>query len=393
MALRTAEGHPYLFLVLTPLGFLLCWGVATFVSPASAGSGIPQLIASLKAMPEDFSVASRLLSVRAIVAKVVGTCLAIVSGGVVGREGPMLQISGGIFHLVYRKWPGNRASLDLRSMILAGGASGLAAAFNTPLGGIVFAVEELSKVHLSQIRAYILHAVIIAGLLAEGVMGSYIYLGRAAVADSSFIRVFGLAPIAFVIGGLGALFGIALRKVVLFRSGRSLVIQALFAVALGFVVAALGIMLGGKNLGAGRELIVHLLRSPSDSASMWLAVGRPFANFLTYATGSAGGIFAPSLASGAALGSLASQLLPLFDPQILVLVGMASFLTGVTQTPITSSVLVLEMTDGHRAIFSIMLAALCAQGASRLIQPHSFYELMSKRLLDLHSVGPDSKSS
>jgi H+/Cl- antiporter ClcA len=381
VAMRWGGANPYYSLFLIPFGLLACSVVIRIFAPAAGGSGIPQLIASLKALPEDYGLPSVLLSPFTVVVKIFSTCACILCGGVVGREGPMLQISGGIFHFAYRRWP-RRQDIDLKSMILAGGAAGLAAAFNTPLGGIVFAIEELAKVHLSGFRTYILHAVIIAGLLAEGFLGNYLYLGHIQAADSGMQSLPSVIACALVIGGFAALLFKALLKVGTFRSRLSWPGQAVVAVSFGLVVAGLFLWAGSKGLGSGRELMIEMLQHPGDRPSLALVCARSFSNFFTYAAGVAGGVFAPSLASGAVLGSWIGQFLPGTDPQLLILVGMVAFLTGVTQTPITSCVLVLEMTDGHRVIFSLMLAALFAQGAAKAIQHESFYEVVSDQILE-----------
>jgi H+/Cl- antiporter ClcA len=115
----------------------------------------------------------------------------------------MLHVAGSIFQAIHTIWPrkiefGRR--LDQSSMVLAGGAAGLAAAFNTPLGGIVFAVEELAKVHLSQVRTYIFHSVVIAGLLAQAALGNYLYLDRIRAGDGSLRDLLRIIPVALVIG-------------------------------------------------------------------------------------------------------------------------------------------------------------------------------------------------
>lgn len=381
IAFHWSGAYPYASLMIIPLGLVGCWGMVSFVSPAASGSGIPQLISSLKALPEDYGLASTLLSPLMVVVKLFSSCLCIACGGVIGREGPMLQISGGIFHFVYKRWPRNRQELELKSMILAGGAAGLAAAFNTPLGGIVFAIEELAKVHLSAIRTYILHAVIIAGLMAEGFLGNYLYLGSVEVADSGVHSLAAVIGCALLIGALGAFFTRLLLILVRFRARQTRPAQVAAAAFFGLLMAGLFLMAGKNGLGSGRELMVEMLKHPAERPGSALVVARYLGNLFTYAAGVAGGIFAPSLASGAVLGSWISQFLPGTDPQLLMLVGMVAFLTGVTQTPITSSVLVLEMTDGHKAIFSLMLAALFAQGAAKLIMHESFYEVISDQIL------------
>lgn len=384
IAMRWVAIDEHLALVVIPCGLLVCWQIVNRLSPEAGGSGIPQLIAAIKALPDDYGLASRMLNPWMVGVKFFATCLCAAVGGITGREGPMLQISGGIFHFVYRRWPKFQPNLDLRSMILAGGAAGLAAAFNTPLGGIVFAIEELAKVHLSEIRTYILHAVILAGLFSEGLLGNYLYLGRIDAADAGLRSIPEIVVTAVVVGFVGALFCSLLVRLMTFRARQGALTQALLTLVLGLGVAAMFLAVGRSGLGSGRELIVELLHHPDRLQLLPLALVRVFANLFTYGAGVAGGIFAPALASGASLGALMSQYVPGADPQLLVLVGMTAFLTAVTQTPVTSCVLVLEMTDGHRVIFSLMLGALFAQGVAKLVQPESFYEQMSEKIIGRH---------
>jgi len=97
---------------------------------------------------------------------------------------------------------------------------------------------------------------------------------------------------------------------------------------------------------------------------------------VSYLSGCAGGIFAPSLAIGATIGAQISNIFDLENYKLFTLLGMIGFLTGVTKAPFTSFVLVLEMTDRHSAILPMMLAAVCAYLASKLVMGHSFYEVM-----------------
>jgi H+/Cl- antiporter ClcA len=219
-------------------------------------------------------------------------------------------------------------------------------------------------------------------LLAEGFLGNYLYLGHIQAADSGMQSLPAVIACAVVTGAVAALFIRALLKIGALRASLGWAGQAIAALLFGLVVAGLFLWSGKNGLGSGRELMVEMLQHPSDRPPVALVFARILGNLFTYAAGIAGGVFAPALASGAVLGSWMSQFLTGTDPQLLMLVGMVSFLTGVTQTPITSCVLVLEMTDGHKVIFSLMLAALFAQGAAKLIQHESFYEVVSDQILE-----------
>lgn len=382
LAFRWATDHPHWAWFMIPAGLLASWGIAHLFSPASTGAGIPQLIAALKSLPEDNRVANKLLAPMVIPVKIIATCVCVAGGGVTGREGPMLHVAGAIFQAIHKIWPrqiefGRR--LDQSSMVLAGGAAGLAAAFNTPLGGIVFAVEELAKVHLSQARTYIFHSVVIAGLLAQAVLGNYLYLDRIRAGDGSLTDLLRIIPVALIVGFTGGLFS---KGVVLLGDLRAKFPQfkkILMTLLCGLAVAALFSWRGLEALGSGREVIIELLRDPNREGAWALAAVRGFGNFFTFAGGVVGGIFAPALATGASLGAWLAPLFSESNGQLFVLVGMVAFLTGVTQTPFTSCVLVLEMTDGHGVIFSLMTAAICSLGAAKLVDAHSFYEHASER--------------
>jgi len=138
---RVVAWSPLLPLVITPTGMaLVVW--ATRYVPGARGSGIPQTIAALAV--RDIRVRGALLGLRIALAKIGLTLVGLACGASIGREGPTVQIGASIMHAVggLGKFP--RADLD-RGLILAGGAAGIAAAFNTPLAGIVFAIEEMSR--------------------------------------------------------------------------------------------------------------------------------------------------------------------------------------------------------------------------------------------------------
>ena len=379
--------HPGYAFVIIPLALLGSMGLAQMFSPFSSGSGIPQLIAALEvSLKPESKLLDKLLNWRIVVVKFFATCVCVAGGGVSGREGPMLQISASIFRLVQNFWPKVRAKFDPQSMILAGGAAGLAAAFNTPIGGVIFAVEELAKVHISHIRTSVFHAVIIAGLLAQALLGNYLYLSRISLQQYNLSTTIYLAIAAAVIGMIGAAFGALIVKANDVRARMNWTTKIGMTIVCGLVVATIFYFTDGDSLGAGRALITKLLTHPNEHVSPLLGFARVSTNFFTYIGGVVGGIFAPSLASGAAFGAWFSQFVPGANQDVWILAGMVAFLTGVTRTPFTSLILVLEMTDSHGIILDLMLAGVLAHGAARLIDPVSFYEHMAHRIVAGHGA-------
>src|ERR1700761_9369770 len=185
---------PYAPFALTPLGFALIVWITNRYFPNTQGSGIPQTIAarSLKTIEER----SRFVSFRAAVGKVAMTLLALLVGGSVGREGPTVQVGASLMFEIGKFSPKRQPGL-----ILAGAAAGVAAAFNTPLASIVFAIEEVSRTFEVRTSGLIIGAVIFAGLTSLAIMGDYTYFGSTAamLADGTdWLAV----PVCGVIGGL-----------------------------------------------------------------------------------------------------------------------------------------------------------------------------------------------
>jgi len=391
-AFRWAEGvstiwhiaHPSLAFVIVPVTMIGSMCLAKYLAPGASGSGIPQLMAADELTGRNPEWVEKLLSLRIVVVKFIGSCLSVAGGGIIGREGPMLQISASLFRFVQQHWPERERRPSLQSMILAGGAAGLAAAFNTPLGGVIFAVEELAKIHVSQIRTNVFHAVIIAGLLAQAFLGNYLYFGKIEVAVPNVTELVPLILAAAAIGAIGAVSGAGLVYMADWRAKMKTWQQLLMTALLGLAVASMIYFLGDSAMGSGRHVIVDLV-DKSTEPSVFLAVARVLGNFMTYAGGVIGGVFAPSLASGAAIGAWLATLFDFANPHLWIVMGMAAFLTGVTRTPFTSLILVLEMTDTHGVILQLMIAAIVAQSAAKMIDPISFYEHMSERFL--HNLG------
>lgn len=371
-------------LVAIPCLFVASWAVIEFCAPFASGSGIPQLMASAEISAQNSShpLLSSLLGVRVIFAKILSSLLVVFGGGAVGREGPTLQISGSIFHLVGKWFYRDRHPASHHTMLLAGGAAGLAAAFNTPLGGIVYAMEELSKSHLSSFRTGVLQAVIVSGFCAQLILGPYLYLGYPKVRALHGTDFISLVLIASIAGLFVSIFSLGLKRVVIFRSSlKSRRSKMLVAGACGLLVAILGVNFSSTIFGSGNGLLTGLLFE-NQTATLSQLISRFVGSFFTYAAGGAGGIFAPTLALGASSASLAQHWLELDLGTIGVLAGMTAGLSALTHSPLTSFVLILEMTDRHSAIFPIMISALIGHGIARLISKTSFYQFVCSRILN-----------
>jgi H+/Cl- antiporter ClcA len=360
-------------LVTAPVALLASFLIGHYFSKEAIGSGIPQVIASIELAEKNHPILEKLLSIKMLIAKIVGSCVVVLGGGVAGREGPTTQVSAAIFYQISRFWPKRLPRTQLPAMLLAGGAAGIASAFNTPLGGVVFAVEELSKAHVSLVRTSVFQAVIIAGILAQLFLGNYLYLGAVDFGTFPAVVLLQTILVGGLIGVAGGLFAETLYRFSLWRGTKTFRNKILITIVCGLLLSLTIWALGPSAMGAGKNVMIQLLKDP-NSAHPFLALARVLGNVLTYFAGVIGGIFAPSLSSGAALGQLLATTFGFESVKLMILVGMVAFLTGVTRTPFTSFVLVLEMSNSHEVILYLMLSSMVANVSARIINSKSFYE-------------------
>lgn len=374
--------HPALAFVITPLGFVGVLWLTRRVFPGAQGSGIPQTIAAMK-LPV-LADRNSVLSLRLAAGKVLLTSLGLCVGASVGREGPTVQIGAAIMHALGRWIRLPIQEID-RTLILAGGAAGIAAAFNTPLAGIVFAIEELSRSFEERTSGTVLTTVIVSGVTAMAVVGNYTYFGRTdAVLDLA--AAWRPVLICGICGGLlGGLFARILIAVALGLPGRAgqwvKDHPFVFAALCGLGMAVLGMTSGNSIYGTGYEEAKGLIEGKSElSASFGLM--KLAATMLSYVSGIPGGVFAPSLAVGAGLGANLAPWLPGAPIGALAILGMVGYFTGVVQAPITAVVIVMEMTSSQSLTLPLMAAAVIAYGVSRLVCPNPMYRTLAKAFIE-----------
>lgn len=387
--------HSAILFIVTPCCFYLAWMTVQKFAPNAKGSGIPQVMAAIEiATPAREQKLGKLLSLRIIVIKVVSSLLMVLGGGAVGREGPTIQISGSIFRLVGKWIPASWPRLSNQRFILTGAAAGLAAAFNTPLGGIVFAVEELAKIHIRHFRTALFSAVIISGLAAQGLLGPYLYLGFPDVSGLKMSIYAGVVVTAILAGMGGSFMCKMILKIMKWKQQFNRTQTIMFLFGAGLLIAAIAFFVNDDILGSGKVLMGSELFSENKSASWHTVLMRILGPIICFNTGASGGIFAPSLAAGASIGAFISGVFDIFgsNANILILSGMVGFLTGVTRTPFTSAILVLEMTDRHSVIFHLMIAAMVSNIAALIVDKESFYEQLKHGYLrDVLDPQPSDK--
>jgi len=361
-------------LLLTPAGFVFCAWAAREFFPGAQGSGIPQAIAA-RQMPRDLAL-RRLLSLKICIGKIVLTMVGLLTGASIGREGPTVQIGAAVMLQVARL----EAFASAPGLILAGSAAGIAAAFNAPLAGVVFAIEEMSRSYEVRTNGLVLITVIISGLVSLGLTGNYTYFGITHVTAST-PRDWALAVACGVFGGLaGGVFSRLMLQGSRLAKAWIAVHEArrrfTFPLGCGVVVALLGVLTHGATFGTGYEQARAAVEGHAPSWDFWLA--KFAATLITAISGIPGGIFAPSLAVGAGLGAWMGGAT---GASLGAVLGMAGYFSGVVQAPMTAFVIILEMTGNDANVIPIMLAAVLGLGASRLVAPEPLYHALAHGFL------------
>jgi H+/Cl- antiporter ClcA len=362
---RAAWWAPLLWM--PALTALIVWLTRRWFAGA-AGSGIPQVMAAMAdATPREQR--HLFVSIKLTLGKIVLTSGGLLAGLSLGREGPSVQIAAGVLHHV-RRWLPDRATVSEHGLLMAGGAAGIAAAFNTPLGGVMFAIEELWRRSEQASSALLISAIVLAGLMAVSIYGDITYFGVINVPPLGWSLLGPGLLVALVCGLAGGLFA---RLLIVSLAGGNDVFSRWrrerpirFAVGCAFAVAVIGVVTAGATFGSGYSQTRGLLEGES-TLSVFYTPLKFIATWLTTWTGVPAGIFAPALAVGAGVGSDVASITGFADRQALIALGMAGFLAAVTQAPLTAFIIVMEMVDGQSMVLSLMASALIASGISRLI--------------------------
>jgi len=376
---RWLAGRAWLALLITPLLTAACvWTTRRFFT-GSEGSGIPQVIAALHA-PDRVRLIPGLFGLRIIVGKIGIGLLGLLGGLTIGREGPTVHIGASIMYEMRRFYP--RASPKLeRNLLLAGAAAGLSGAFNTPLAGIVFAIEELARSFDTRTNGTLITAIVFSGLVSLALAGNYLYFGQISVPDMLPLSAAAPVLVAAVLCGVGGgCFNRLLLHQAVWIPRRLLAIRATqplwWGAGLGLLIAAIGIATGGDTWGSGYHQARALLMNETDTVGVIYPFVKMATMVLTYLSGIPAGLFSPSLSIGAGFGHVTASLFPGAPASALIAVCMVGYLAAVTQSPLTSFIIVMEMSDGGGLLIPLMATALIASRVANLFTP-PLYEALA----------------
>ncbi len=376
--------------IATPtLGGAVCGALLTYAVPNARGSGIPQVKAA-------FALNEGRLRFRDSVGKFVIGSLQIGSGASLGREGPTVQICAGLASLLGRA--AKVSPRSLRRLLPVGAAAGIAAAFNAPIAAVTFTVEEVVGALDRSVLSGVIVAAALAAVIERSVLGEHPVFeipkgyGLSHASSLAIYALLGLAAGLVSVAFTDSL--LTLRR--WFRGQRAIPAWAQpgvgGAITGALAVVALRWLRSGGVTGGGYPTLAHAL---AGELPVWVMLAlcamKVVATVASYGSGGAGGIFAPSLfiggMLGGAFGALDVRLFGHADDAIgaFALVGMGAAFSGIVRAPLTSVLIIIEMTSGYSLILPLMIANMSSYVLARALRPTPVYEaLLEQDGIELH---------
>ncbi|HBK81707.1 MAG TPA: hypothetical protein DDZ83_18890 [Nitrospinae bacterium] len=368
--------RPWYIIPLIPAGGALAAALLLRAVPEARGSGIPQTKIA-------YIVNNGFIPARVWIGKFFIGALNIGTGSSLGREGPTVQICAGI-----ASWMGQIFTLgrsNTRSLVPVGAAAGLAAAFNTPIAAITFTLEELVGDLNAKVLGSIVAASITASIVTRALLGNYPAFEIPSYALASYLELVPYAIVGVVCAGVGVLFKRGLlfvRKRWLRLSGGRVILATTLG---GLAVGVIGIWVP-HVFGVGYPWVT---RAMIDGYTTWffivLLVLKIVATIISYGTGSSGGIFAPALFIGAMAGGTVASIAQALFPELIIntggyaLVGMGAAFAAIVRTPMTSVIMIFELTQDYNIILALMVANTISYSLSRYWDPEPLYSALSSQ--------------
>ncbi len=377
-----ASGKAWIWwtILIPTAGGLICGSILQYVVPGARGSGVPQVKVA-------YAVQGGRIPFREAIGKFVVGVVQIGSGSSLGREGPTVQICAGVASTLGRAAALSRESL--RRLLPVGAAAGIAAAFNAPIAAVTFTIEEVVGDLDQAVLAWIVVAAAVAAAVERSILGEHpvFTIARNYGLDhaSSLISYAALGVAAAVVSLVFTESLLGLRQ----RFQRMTIIPAWMQPGVGglitgvLAVVALGWLNKQGITGGGYNTLSEALSGSIAIRTLLVLCGlKLIATVFSYASGGAGGIFAPALFIGGMLGGVfgyadrfalhhASS-----DVGAFALVGMGAVFAGIIRAPITSVLIIFEMTGSYGLILPLMISNMTAYALARHFRPTPIYEAL-----------------
>jgi H+/Cl- antiporter ClcA len=370
----------YWILVIIPAGsFSISYLIKNYF-PEAEGSGIPQALAI--SHTDNLSQLNHFFIPKVILSKFIFVTLGTAIGATIGREGPTVQIGATLMTLGQKKLTAAKRKL----LWSIGAAAGLGAAFNTPLGGVVFIFEELAKgLSLRSLSLIRITGVATAGVVAMLFAGNYSYYGL--VSRHLLTYNWQIFIVAIIIGIFAALNNFIFGKLIFYTtiSPTSWLNNwrkyhpYLNSLVCGLLIAVLGLISAGLSFGNGYVESRAALNNEQVLPHLYYLY-KMFGSLFSTTSGIPGGYFATSLAIGNGIGNFVYHIFAVANMQQYCLLGMVAFLAALTQAPVTAIVMVLQITSSQIFSLPVIIAALTATWIAQLLDK-SIYEYQIEEYL------------
>ncbi|HNZ25680.1 MAG TPA: chloride channel protein [Spirochaetota bacterium] len=381
------------FWILLLLGIGLTLGFILKKEPLSGGSGIPQIKGILS-----YQVESNWI--RTLISKFIGGVLAIVAGLSLGREGPSIQLGASCGEGINKLFAKDK--LREKYLITAGASAGLSAAFNAPLAGIIFSLEELHKNFSPYVLLSSATASLTADFIAQNIIGIAPIFSFTAMKTIPFSIYSYLILLGILMGILGTIFNLSIiGSMKLYEKLKFIpqivipIIPILFALVFGFILPEI--------LGGGHILINNLtIIDYGLKILVVLFISKYFLTIASFGSGAPGGIFLPLLCIGAIFGAIYGDILCAFKQidqsyiKNFIALAMSAYFSAIVKAPITGSILITEMTGSFNHLFPFMTVSMVAYLTSDILKTKPIYDVLLYRLLKKRSdvtvnVGEENK--
>jgi CIC family chloride channel protein len=361
-------------LIIPTAGGLAAGLLIYFFAPEARGSGIPQVKIA-------YSMNYGRVPIRVAAGKAIISALSVGSGGSLGREGPTVQICAAISHAIARMFSIPRRKQ--MNQLPVGAAAAIAAAFNTPIAAVTFALEEIIGDLNQKLAASIVIAAVISATIERALLGAHpLFAGANVYALNNSKELLAYAALGVTAGVVGVIFSkLILWLRFVFRDRVHVPTWSKPAVG-GAIIGVIGLW-QPHALGLGYDFLGTVLKGEDQlvlKAVVALMLAKILATAFSYGAGMSGGVLGPSLFVGGMLGAGVWHALMFVEPDVAIargafaLVGMGAVFAAVIRVPITSILLVFEMTYNYEIILPLMIANAIAYAVASRLSPLSIYE-------------------
>lgn len=365
-----------MFAILGLCGYIV--GYIIKIEPMIIGSGIPQVAGELIGK-------MKIKWIRVIILKFIGGIISLGAGLSLGREGPSIQIGAATGLGISRFFKSDKTKEKF--LITCGAAAGLSSAFNAPLAGVLFAMEELHKSFSSMIFIGAMCSAITADYVSK------IFFGRNPVFSFPLVKTIPLReyPYLILLGVFLGVLGVLFNKSIIFsirRYSKIFTMPVQFKPIIPFLFTGFIGMMIPILLGGGHELIVSIVENDNTILFLFsILIFKFIFTLVSYSSQAPGGIFLPLLSIGAIGGCFLAKIFVVcfgMNPEYIdtfIILAMAGYFTAVVKSPITGIILITEMTGGLGSFLSISIVSIVAYVTSDILKGEPVYEMLLKNTL------------